>query len=248
MIIHEALQKLDFSERETDIYLALLKLGPASIRDIASQSGINRGTTYELLKGLHKRGSVSYFPRGKRRFFCAERPEHLLQLAKEKQNHLDDAIEILKRDIIPDLNLHKPDQIATNVYYYEGDEGIEHVLRDILRTVEQSEHKSYSVYSSKLIRKYLYRPFPNYTRQRVQRNISVRVIAIGEGGEEAELSERKWIDVDGRDTASSYVAIYPPKCAMISLIQEDYPTAVVIDASAIALALKISFDTLWNLL
>jgi sugar-specific transcriptional regulator TrmB len=248
MIIHEALGKLDFTDREIDIYLAVLKLGPASIRDIASQSDINRGTTYELLKGLHKRGLVSYFPRGKRRFFCAEPPEQLLQIAEEKRQHLGQAIDTLQSDIIPDLNLLKPDRAATNVHYYEGDEGIEHVLRDILRTVEQSQRKIYSVYSSKLIRKYLYRPFPNYTRQRVQRNIRVQVIAIGEGGEDAPLAERKWIDIDDRDTAASYVAIYPPKCAMISLIQEDYPTAVVIDSSAIALALKISFDTLWNLL
>ena len=248
MTVHETLQKLDLNDREIDIYLALLKLGPASIRDIARQSAINRGTTYELLKGLHNKGLVSYFPRGKRRFFCAEQPEHLLQIAEEKQHHLGEAIETLQSEIIPDLNLLKPDQAATNVHYYEGDDGIEHVLRDILRTVEQSQSKIYSVYSSKLIRKYLYRPFPTYTRQRVQRNIRVQVIAIGEGGEEAPLAERKWIHADERNTAASYVAIYPPKCAMISLIQEDYPTAVVIESSAIALALKISFDTLWNLL
>lgn len=81
----------------------------------------------------------------------------------------------------------------------------------------------------------------------MQRNIRVKVIAIGEGGEEAPLAERKWIGIEERDTAASYVAIYPPKCAIISLIQEDYPTAGVIDSPAIALALKSSFNTLCNL-
>lgn len=154
----------------------------------------------------------------------------------------------LETEIIPDLKLLAPDTVGTKVQYYEGDDGIEFVLKDILHTVASTDEKSYSVYSSKLIRKYLYRPFPNYTRQRVQKNIKVKVIAIGAGGEEAPLAERKWIEADDKDTAASYVAIYPPKCAMISLSREEYPTAVIIESSAIALALKISFDTLWKLL
>jgi DNA-binding MarR family transcriptional regulator len=49
-IIHETLQELGVSPRETDIYLALLRLGPSSIRDIAAAAKINRGITYAVLK------------------------------------------------------------------------------------------------------------------------------------------------------------------------------------------------------
>ncbi len=248
MIIHETLKQLGLEDRETDIYLALLRLGPSSIRDIATRAGVNRGTTYDLLKKLHQLGLASYHPKGKRKLFCAAEPEQLLRMASERQRKLDEAVDTLRQDVVPDLNLLRPDNVSTNVYYYEGDDGIEYVLKDILRTAETSPDRSYYVYSTKLIRKYLYRPFPNYTRQRVQKNIRVRVIAIGEGGEEAPLAERKWIESKESDTAASYVAIYPPKCAMISLVNDDYPTAVVIDAAAVALAMKISFETLWRLL
>ena len=246
MIIHETLARLGIDARETDIYLALLKQGPASIRDIAEGAGINRGTTYETLKGLKEKGLVSYYPRGRRRYFCAEPPELLIKLAEDRRDDLLSAMSSLSRDVVPDLKLMTPISTSTNVRHYEGDDGIEFVLRDILRTVADQQDKCYRVYSSRLIRKYLYRPFPNFTRQRVQRNIAVKVIAIGEGGEDAPLAERKWIPTSEVDSAASYVAVYPPKCAFISLIKGDYPTAVILESEAIALVQKISFDTLWH--
>ncbi|OQX34847.1 MAG: hypothetical protein B0D91_11755, partial [Oceanospirillales bacterium LUC14_002_19_P2] len=97
----DTLKQLDLDDREISIYMTLFRLGPASIRDIAAQTGVNRGTTYETLKRLASRGIVSYFPKGKRRVFRAEDPERLLQLAEEKQNALKHTIEQLKTDIIP---------------------------------------------------------------------------------------------------------------------------------------------------
>ena len=70
-----AFSAIGLEPREIQIYKALLQLGPASIRDVAAESGINRGTTYETLKKLAEKGIVNYFPRGKRRVFQAESPE-----------------------------------------------------------------------------------------------------------------------------------------------------------------------------
>ena len=244
----QVLKQLDFEEREVDIYCALVSLGSASIREIAEKAQINRGTTHELLRQMNKRGIVTYSPKGKRRHFCAEDPQKLLSIASEKQEKLRHASLQLSNEIIPGLNRLKPDSDSPKVTYYEGDEGIESVLKDILNTAQQSPSKSYNVYSSRAIRKYLYRPFPNYTMQRVKRNIRVKAIAIGPGGEQAPLSERKWIGEKKDGAQASYVAIYPPKCAMISLQEGNYPTAVVIESTAVSESLNISFETLWSLL
>lgn len=243
----DTLKQLGLDQKEIKLYLALLKLGTASIRDIAAEADINRGTTYETLKGLAGKGIVSYFPKGKRRVFCAEAPEKLLDLAEEKKQSLEQSIEEMKQKLIPQLNQLKPDFNPGNVRFYEGDSGIEFVLKDILNTVAKQDDKNYSIFSSKPIRQHLYRPFPNYTQQRIRKGINVRVIAIGEGGEDAELSERKWINATGKVDAS-YIAIYPPRVAMISLASMDYPVAVVIDSIEIASTQQIIFDTLWNTL
>lgn len=244
---YSILERLGFDEREIKIYRALLSLGPSPIRSIADKAGINRGTTYDCLKVLLQKGIVSYLPKGKRRLFSPRDPEVLLQLAEQKQLEISNTIQQLKSSIIPELNHLKPDFTIANVQFYEGDDGIEFVLRDILSSVSQNSERKYSVFSSKPIRSHLYRPFPNYTAQRIQKGIGVRVIAIGEGGEDAELSERKWIKTDGRVDAA-YIAIYPPKCAIISLASNNYPTAVLIDSKEVSTAQQIIFDTLWKVL
>jgi len=177
---NSALHQLDLSDREIAIYEALLKSGPASIRDIASRTSINRGTTYETLKQLANKGIVSYFPKGKRRFFMAEDPDRLLKLAERKQQALSSAIDQLQREIVPGLKDLKPDFSPGNVRFYEGDDGVELVLRDILDSASRSEDKHYAVISTKTLREHLYRPFPNFTKQRVALGINVKVIAIGE--------------------------------------------------------------------
>ncbi|NQZ32940.1 MAG: TrmB family transcriptional regulator [Oceanospirillaceae bacterium] len=244
---NKTLEKLGLSTKEAIIYQSLLSLGPSPIRTIAEKSEINRGTTHECLKSLLLKGVVNYLPRGKRKLFAPRDPEVLLQLAEKQQNDLDSAIAQLKTTVIPDLQHLKPDFAASQVQFYEGDEGIEFVLRDILSTVQSSEQKDYAVFSSKPIRSHLYRPFPNYTNLRIKKGIEVRVIAIGDGGEDAELSQRKWLKTEGKVDAA-YIAIYPPKVAIISLASNNYPTAVVIEAKEVAAAQQIIFNTLWGLL
>ncbi|WP_027858491.1 TrmB family transcriptional regulator [Marinobacterium jannaschii] len=244
---NDIFDQLGLSPREVSIYKALLSLGPASIRNIAEKAGINRGTSYETLKELQQKGVVTYLPKGKRRYFSPREPEVLLQLAEARRSALDSAIDNLKESVIPGLNHLRPDFSSANVQFYEGDEGIEWVLRDILNTVSSQDKKQYAVFSSKPIRAHLYRPFPNFTLQRVQKGIEVKVIAIGDGGEDAALSERKWIRTEGKVDAA-YIAVYPPKCAIISLASENYPTAVVIQSKEVATAQQIVFDTLWGLL
>ena len=248
MIIHETLETLGLDHKQTDIYIACLKLGPASIRDIAQEAGVNRGTTFEQLKILKSRGVINQVPKGKRKYFSPEPPDRLLILAEQKIKQIEAARETLSHDIVPDLTALAKDSAETLVRHYEGDEGIEFVLRDILHTMSGTPGAYYRVYSSRRIRKYLYRPFPNFTRQRVQRNINVRVIAIGPGGNDAPLSERKWIETADRNPSASYVAIYGSKCAMISLSKGDYPIAVGIESEGISQALNISFDALWGFL
>ena len=243
----DTLRQLDLTERQVRVYRALLRLGPASIRDVAGESGINRGSTYETLKQLADKGIVSYFPKGRRRVFQAEDPERLISLGESRQQALAQAMEQLRREVIPELRQTRREFSPGNVRFYEGDDGVELALRDILDNTAADPERGYAVISTKTLREHLYRPFPNFTRQRVERGIHVRVLAVGEGGDEAELAQRKWLPA-GAATDASYIAIYPPKVAMITLAAQNYPVVVIIDSAAIASTQMILFDTLWDLL
>jgi HTH-type transcriptional regulator, sugar sensing transcriptional regulator len=132
------------------------------------------------------------------------------------------------------------------VRYYEDDEGIVVILRDVLQTVAQLKKKEYYAYSSRALRKYLYRRFPNFTRRRISEGIFVKVIAVGEGGDPDQSSERRWIAEPPSSEVSSYTLIYGNKVALISVSPDDTPYGVVIEEPGVAAMQKLLFETLWS--
>ena len=68
------LKKLGFSDKSALIYLALLRLGPASVRQLAKIAELNRGTVYENLKWLQEQRLVDFYEKDAKQFFVAEDP------------------------------------------------------------------------------------------------------------------------------------------------------------------------------
>src|SRR3989339_1421532 len=102
MDVVQILKKLGFDEKDTRIYLILLSLGPSPVRKIAQATGINRGTTYDILKHLMKSGLVVYYHKEKKQYFTAEDPlklEHHLEGRLEEMRGLKTKIQA----IIPEL-------------------------------------------------------------------------------------------------------------------------------------------------
>ena len=93
----------------------------------------------------------------------------------------------------------------------------------------------------------MYRQFPEFTDQRIEENIAVKVIAIGEGGDPASASERRWLPTADSDDAviSSYTIIYGDKFALISISNDETPYGVVIEDGGTASMQRLLFDTLW---
>lgn len=239
-------QTIGISPAEQAVYLTLLEAQVTSIRQIAALTGINRGKIYDSLKRLIALGLVSFKRRGKQRRFVAESPERIKDLLAEKHQELVQANELADQ-LIPSLLANTKRRAGEPIVrFYEDDDGVAAILRDVLRTVVKNNPKEYCVYSSKPLRTYLYRRFPNFTRQRIKDGIFVRVIAIGEGGEPVELAERKWLLGHSNEVSSSYVLIYGTKVAMISLSPNHTPYGVVIDEAGLANTQRLLFERLWQ--
>lgn len=246
MDITSALKKTGLSEKEIRVYLACIALGPSPVRKIASEAATNRGTTYDILKKLIDLGLVAYYHREKHQYFVAENPEKLEDVVAAREQELAQS----KKEIvaaIPALKslFHKAGGRPV-VRYYEGYHGVRHILTDVLRTMEDEEPKMYSVYSSAAIRATLYKAFPSFTEERIKRKIHVRAIALGEGGEEHSLSQRKWLTKE--KSAPTYIIIYHDKTAYLSVDSSGTPLGVIIEDEGIAKTQKILFEHLWNTL
>ena len=242
------LQRVGLSRVEAKIYLSLLKSGPTSIRQLATATKVNRGTVYESIKSLVTIGLVSVKVVGSRSKYSAESPEKIQQLITEKQGQLK-SIERDAKSLMPELMAYaKATAEEPKVRFYEGDEGVANILRDVLATAGRLDKKEYYVYSSRSLRQYLYRRFPNFTTQRIHDGIFAKVIGVGTGGDPAELSERKIIEDDSYETSSSYNIIYGDKVALISVSSDLTPYGVVIEEAGVAAMQRLLFNRLWRTL
>lgn len=242
----ELLQGIGLSEAESVTYLAMLQADSVSIRKVAEKTGINRGTTHDILKKLLAKGLVSSRTTGTREYYSAESPEKIFEIIKDQRKDLLRA-QRLADSVVPELMTKKAQPKGRPlVRYYEDDEGVAAILRDVLQTCRQLDNPEYCVYSSRSLRHYIYRKFPNFTDRRIAEGIFVRVLAVGQGGDPAVDAERKWLPNTDHELSSSYTIIYGNKLAQISISDDFTPYGVVIEDEGVAEMQRILFERLWS--
>lgn len=244
-MLEKSLQKFGLKNKEIKIYLTLLNFGPSSVRKIAEESKINRGTSYDILKKLIEMGLVSYYEKKSHQYFSPEDPAKIINILEEREkNIIKTKKEILKT--IPDLQLlYSKISQRPFVKYYEGYSGTKEILKDVLKTVSKLEDKEYFVYSAESIREYLYKTFEDFSEERIRKNINVKVIAIGKGGKLRGKDERKWLE-NPAESAPNYIIIYGNKIAFISISQNDEPIGIIIKDKATSQMQRIIFGYLWE--
>lgn len=240
------LRRLGLNQNEARIYLSLLKSGPTSIRQLAAATKINRGTAYESIKNLVNIGLVSFRVAGSRSKYFAESPDKIIQLIADKQTEFEQLRAETSRLMPGLLAFSKATADEPKVRFYEDDEGIANILRDVLTTASNLQPKEYYVYSSRSLRQYLYRQFPNFTARRINEGIFARVIGVGTGGDPAELSERKILKDSDDEISSSYNIVYGDKVALISVSSDLTPYGVVIEDPGMAAMQRLLFNKLWS--
>jgi HTH-type transcriptional regulator, sugar sensing transcriptional regulator len=236
-------EKLGISGNEQEVYVHLLKNGGASIRQIAGDTGINRGTVYEALKSLIDRGLVSHSQKKQKQQFVAEDPSTLKTIFKEEKQRLVSVRKELSRSLPALQALYGTKREDPVIKIHDGHAGTKLILEDVLKTMAEETDKMYRVYSAANIREYIYYNFSSFSERRIKAGIKARVIAIGSGGEIRGMDERRWITA--KRGAPAYMIIYGKKTATISLSQ-GRPHSVVIKDTGLVETQKLIFDSLWE--
>jgi len=247
-MIVEKLRQFGLDEKEISVYLALISLGPSKAAVIAAKSGVNRGTTYDILKKLHEQQLVSFHDEyrrdGKITRFSAEPPEKIINAIERKMVDLKDLKATMEKSLPEFASLYEKGAAKPVVKYYEGLPGVRIILQDVLSTMEKQPGKKYFVYSSSDIREYLYKAYPNFNKDRIKHKIKNQVIAFGKGGELAGLDERKWMPVS--HSSPTYILIYADRVAMISVSTAAEPVGVIIEDQALYRTQKMIFEHTWE--
>lgn len=125
MKLENTLQEYGLSPKESQIYLALLQIGPSSVQKIAQKSGLARSTVYEVLDDLVKKGFANSYLKKKVKYFSAEEPRHVVALAQEKASAIKDALPEL--EAMSGVSRARP-----TVRFYQGSRQMKLILNEML--------------------------------------------------------------------------------------------------------------------
>lgn len=140
-MLEKYLQELGLSEKEAQIYLALLQVDNESIQDLAKRTGINRTTVYPVLETLEKKGLVSEVQIGKKTHYEAAAPERL-ETFVERQKML--LVEKSKRlvDIIPELKgIQRKEGERPIIKFFEGRDGVVSAYEEFYSSLASSSKR-----------------------------------------------------------------------------------------------------------
>ena len=131
--ITTGLLQLDFTEKEVSVYLSILQSANSSIPSLAKETGLSRGTIYDLVEKLKERGFVAEIKKGKKRRLVAESPTNkFYNLLDKKHERLEKSIAIVE-NILPTLKaISVSEDYKPQIRIYEGEKGFRKVWDEIL--------------------------------------------------------------------------------------------------------------------
>jgi HTH-type transcriptional regulator, sugar sensing transcriptional regulator len=242
-ITKQLIDTVGLSEKEVQIYLALLALGEATVIEISNKTKIKRTTVYNLIPGMIQSGFIKTAINKKRRIFFVEDVRTLKLRLEEKKRKID--------VLLPELQaMHNIIPIKPKIIYYEGEEGMKDLYMDTLNCSKAGD----VIYAYTGMSKF-YDVFPKdfadyYIAERVKRKIRVQVIAPKTPAAvdwlktaPQTLREIKLID-DPRFTFKADTEIYGNKVALISY-KENF-MGVIIESKEICDMQKSAFELMWG--
>ncbi len=125
------MQDLGLTEKESLVYLALLKVDQADVGDLAKDTKLKRPTIYLILEDLRKKGLVLKVPYAKKAVFIAQDPDTFFHESFKKVQRAYSSLAELK------AIQKKSDKISTK--YFEGEEGVKEALFYRYKELEGSE-------------------------------------------------------------------------------------------------------------
>lgn len=126
------LLQLDFTEKEALIYLSILQSVNSSIPGLAKETGLSRGTIYDLVEKLKEKGFVAEIKKGKKRRLVAESPTNKLYTLLDKKHEQLEKSKAIVENILPTLKaLSVGEDYKPQIRVYEGEKGFRQVWDEI---------------------------------------------------------------------------------------------------------------------
>lgn len=163
----QELKKLNLTEKEARVYLALLELGPSTPYKIAKRSHLKRPTAYVIAEELVEKGLIVQMKGEKQKMYIARSPESYIQ---DVESRIQEA-----KKVIPELTaLQRKQSDKPNVLYYEGVEGLKQAYDYRIKDFRDQEIVGFFARADELDERVSREVFIPWNENKVKYDIRVR--------------------------------------------------------------------------
>ncbi|AKM83902.1 TPA: hypothetical protein DCZ46_01025 [Candidatus Campbellbacteria bacterium] len=251
-MLNKLFEQLNFSDKESLVYLALLEISSGKVREISKKTGLNRTTVYDICDALLQKGLISKYKKGSGTYFNALDPKSLLNyLEREKEEHIKNTEKQKEKvsELLPQLisiqNIYS--QTKPRVQFFEGEKGIREAYENTLTSSEII----LAFGNADTMHKGLPNFFPEYYKRRAKNKIFIRAVVPRN---KMSVERSKHNQEEMRDTRflpekemtfSPEVNIYDNKMLIVSWEEK---MAILIESKELAHLQKLTFNLLWDTL
>jgi len=118
--ILNSLIDLGLTDKEANLYIALLKNGKSTVLELSQITKLKRPTVYLILDSLREKSLILKIPYAKKSVFLAKEPDDFFRNVMDKTKKAHDSLYQIK-------SLQKKED-RISVRYYEGEKGVEEAL------------------------------------------------------------------------------------------------------------------------
>ncbi len=177
---YDALLAAGLTANEAKVYLAMLRIGSASVNEISRKAGVHRVNAYDIIERLVQKGLVSSVVEGAKKFYEPSSPHKILEMLHERQEH----VKTVMPELVLDYNMRKEKQ---DVFVFKGAEGVMSAYGMML----EQEKDIYALGGQGLNRKYLKHRHIKFDKARLKKGMHVYGLYY-ESARGKKISTQKW--------------------------------------------------------
>lgn len=244
--VQAILRSLGLNEKEIEMYLTLLKVGPSPASALGKRTNIVRSTAQYTCQQLAQKGIIRMTHKGTTNLFSAEPPEKLALLISRERLQLDEKEYQLKGIIDVLTKMMEPGTTLPRVEFYEGKQEMILLYKKILDL-----RKPIDAIEGPWDKNIFYPDFvEQFVKTRIERKIFTRVISPADDpvnvADQAEFREVR--NFSGKKfpynldlkICDDYVCIFSS--------DPQHPIGISIRHRDVSNNLRILFEIFWNTL
>jgi len=239
------LEEIGLTKSEIKVYLALLKIGSSTKKDIVKESRITPSKLYEITNKLIEKGLVSYVKKNKVLHFSAAPPEQVLDFLERKKEKIEEQAAEFNA-FIPQLkSLEKHDEPEVEVF--KGWKGMRTVYQMMIRSMKKGGTNFVLGATSGEDLPAATRFFTNHHRQRIAKGINLKILL--------NIKDKKWgmgiLDNPKYEKVRFIAHTFPSEINIwqdnvMIIILTKVPVVTLIKSKVTADAFRSYFEMLWK--